>query len=258
MILLTVLVGGAGAGYFASSSDVVRISDVPRIGEGVSIPASNNVALPENETPAEEAPPETRSVTTGSNDDTEEPVAVEAEAPETPDPSQSPEPSKDSTTADTEDAQSTDEGRNGDVPDSAPAPAPAGSGDTDESSGSSADSTASAGLQLVNSHRAEAGCPAVTSDDRLIIAAQRHADDMAAHDYFSHVSQDGRTFDERIRAAGYDSPGAENIAAGQQDVDAVMAAWMDSPGHRANILNCDLGSVGLARSGNVWVQTFGY
>ncbi|SDR99542.1 Uncharacterized conserved protein YkwD, contains CAP (CSP/antigen 5/PR1) domain [Paraoerskovia marina] len=232
VLLLTVLVGGAGAGYLASSSDVVRISDVPRIGEGVSIPPGLRQAQPPEVEPAETVEPAktTTSIETGpeSDDDGDEPVAVEAATPDEEDGSRQARPTEG--TADSED----------------------GSRQARPSEGTAA------GLNLVNVERAAVGCPAVVSDDRLVAAAQAHADDMSAQGYFSHVSQDGRTFDERIRAAGYAQPGAENIASGQRTVDAVMAAWMDSPGHRANILNCDLGAVGLARTGNVWVQTFGY
>ncbi len=115
-------------------------------------------------------------------------------------------------------------------------------------------------VSLVNSFRADAGCDPVKVDDRLTAAAQGHAEDMSENDYFSHVSQDGRTFDQRIRDAGYPSPGAENIARGAQTAEQVMQMWMDSDGHRRNILNCDLNAigVGLDRDGFYWVQNFGY
>ena len=64
-----------------------------------------------------------------------------------------------------------------------------------------------------------------------------HAQDMATRGYFDHTTPEGVTFDARITAAGYAwSRAAENIAAGQRDPAAVMAAWMDSAGHRRNIL----------------------
>lgn len=113
---------------------------------------------------------------------------------------------------------------------------------------------------IVNAERADAGCGPLKVDDRITAAAQAHAEDMAAKDYFSHDSQDGRTFDQRIRNAGYPSPGAENIAVGARTADQVMQMWMDSDGHRANILNCDLNTigVGLDRNGFYWVQDFGF
>lgn len=78
--------------------------------------------------------------------------------------------------------------------------------------------------------------------------------------YFSHVSQDGRKFDTRIRNAGYPSPGGENIAKGHTSPTAVMTAWMNSTGHRANILNCTFTTIGVGfdARGNYWVQNFGH
>lgn len=115
-------------------------------------------------------------------------------------------------------------------------------------------------VSIVNAERADQGCGPLKIDDRITAAAQAHAEDMSANDYFSHDSQDGRTFDQRIRNAGYPSPGAENIAVGARTADQVMQMWMDSPGHRANILNCDLNTigVGLDRDGFYWVQDFGF
>jgi uncharacterized protein YkwD len=121
------------------------------------------------------------------------------------------------------------------------------------------DGPAAAVVDLVNRERAGAGCDPVTTDGRLAAAAQDHADDMAANGYFSHTSQDGRDFAQRIRAAGYPSPGAENIAAGQTSAESVMEAWMNSEGHRRNILDCSLTAIGVghAPAGNYWVQNFG-
>jgi uncharacterized protein YkwD len=83
---------------------------------------------------------------------------------------------------------------------------------------------------------------------------------MAANGYFSHTSQDGRSFADRVQAAGYPEPGGENIAQGQRSAQAVHDAWMDSDGHRANILNCSFTAigVGLNTSAWTWTQDFGY
>ena len=145
----------------------------------------------------------------------------------------------------------------------APAPPPPPPPETTEeppppaaSGGSAQDQVVS----LVNSFRSDAGCGPVSVDDRLTAAAQAHAEDMSDQDYFSHTSEDGRTFDQRIRNAGYPSPGAENIARGARTAEQVMQMWMDSDGHRRNILNCDLSTigVGLERDGFYWVQNFGF
>jgi uncharacterized protein YkwD len=115
-------------------------------------------------------------------------------------------------------------------------------------------------VALTNEARAAAGCGPLRVDDRITAAAQAHSDDMAANGYFSHDSQDGRSFADRIRAAGYPSPGAENIAQGQRSAQAVHQAWMNSAGHRANILNCGLTAigVGLHQGTWTWTQDFGF
>ena len=118
-------------------------------------------------------------------------------------------------------------------------------------------------LSLVNTERAKAGCGAVQNNSLLHNAARGHSSDMAANNYFSHTSQDGRTFADRIRAAGYTGSAiAENIAWGQSTPQAVMTSWMNSSGHRANILNCRYNAlgVGLAYSSDgrpYWTQDFG-
>jgi uncharacterized protein YkwD len=114
-------------------------------------------------------------------------------------------------------------------------------------------------VSLVNAERASR-CDPLAIDDRLATAAQRHSDDMAAHDYFSHTSLNGDTLADRAEAAGFTgSTLGENIAAGQRTPQDVMAAWMDSAGHRANILNCDYTviGVGLNQDGWYWTQMFG-
>lgn len=117
-------------------------------------------------------------------------------------------------------------------------------------------------LEITNTERAANGCGALVFDERLAAAARGHSVDMATQDYFDHVSKDGRTFVDRIRAAGYPSPGAENIAAGQPTAEAVMKGWMESKGHHDNIVNCDLKAlgVGVAKGGSFriyWTQNFG-
>jgi uncharacterized protein YkwD len=115
-------------------------------------------------------------------------------------------------------------------------------------------------VQLVNSARSSAGCDALRIDDRLTAAAQGHSDDMAARDYFSHTSLDGRSFADRISAAGYANPGGENIAQGQRNAQAVHDAWMNSDGHRRNILNCSFTAIGVGLNTDAWTwtQNFGY
>ncbi|HEX6472559.1 MAG TPA: CAP domain-containing protein [Streptosporangiaceae bacterium] len=117
-------------------------------------------------------------------------------------------------------------------------------------------------IRLTNKARATAGCAPLTFDTRLRTAARLHSTDMGVHDYFSHTSRNGDTFADRIEAAGYPHPGAENIARGFQTAAEVMDGWMNSAGHRANILNCGLRAIGVgvyfAPDGPWWTQDFGW
>jgi uncharacterized protein YkwD len=116
-------------------------------------------------------------------------------------------------------------------------------------------------ISIVNAERAANGCGPVAADEGLAAVARAHSADMVARDFFSHVNPDGLDPFERAAAAGQ-SARAENIAAGQPDATAVMAAWMGSSGHRANILNCGLTrlGVGVGHGGSygiTWTQLFG-
>jgi len=115
-------------------------------------------------------------------------------------------------------------------------------------------------VTLVNAARAQHGCDPLRVVPELADAAQGHSTDMADRDYFDHTTPDGVGFAERIVAAGYPNPGAENIARGQRSPTQVMNSWMESEGHRENILNCQLTAigVGLDKDGWYWTQNFGY
>ncbi|MEV4561756.1 sigma-70 family RNA polymerase sigma factor [Kitasatospora sp. NPDC049285] len=117
-------------------------------------------------------------------------------------------------------------------------------------------------LELVNTERAKNNCPPVKSNAQLATAAQKHSDDMAARSFFDHTNPDGAGPQQRIDAAGYRwSAWGENIARGQKDASSVMDSWMNSPGHRANILNCGYAELGvgihLGAGGPWWTQDFG-
>jgi uncharacterized protein YkwD len=117
-------------------------------------------------------------------------------------------------------------------------------------------------LALVNEERAKVGCSPVAANSALTGLAQRYSEDMAARGFFDHTDPDGRTPWDRAEKAGISNLGGENIARGQSDAAAVMDAWMNSPGHRANILNCDFKTLGvgveLGSGGPWWTQNFGY
>ncbi|MCC3764941.1 CAP domain-containing protein [Glycomyces sp. TRM65418] len=114
---------------------------------------------------------------------------------------------------------------------------------------------------LADQERGEAGCGSLERDSRLDAAARLHAEDMAANDYFSHDSQDGRSPTDRANAQGFEGGVGENIAMGYPDAAAAMEGWMNSEGHRANILNCEYDVIGIGvadRDGTLyWVQNFG-
>ena len=115
-------------------------------------------------------------------------------------------------------------------------------------------------VSLVNAERAAAGCGPVTWDGGLAAVAQAHSADMRDRGYFDHVNLDGLDPFDRADRAGV-SARAENIAWGQVDAADVMASWMDSAGHRANILNCGLTRLGVGvaegAGGPWWTQLFG-
>ncbi len=117
-------------------------------------------------------------------------------------------------------------------------------------------------FDLVNSQRSANGQSALTYNTEAAKVAQAKAEDMAANNYFSHTSPTyGSAFD-MLKANGisYSSAG-ENIAKGQTSSSSVMNAWMNSSGHRANILSSSYKSVGVGcavdSSGTLyWVQVF--
>lgn len=134
-------------------------------------------------------------------------------------------------------------------------------GGEDEAESSPHADVEAAVADLVSNERADAGCGALERDSRLDAAARLHAEDMAVNDYFDHTSQDGRSPTDRAVEQGYEGGVGENIAAGYPDAASVMEGWMNSEGHRANILNCDYSVIGIGvadRDGTLyWVQNFG-
>ncbi|MED3803950.1 CAP domain-containing protein [Lysinibacillus xylanilyticus] len=114
-------------------------------------------------------------------------------------------------------------------------------------------------VKLTNAERTKAGLAPFKTDDKLMAAAREKSQDMQSKNYFSHTSPTfGSPFD-RMKALGitYKSAG-ENIAQGQRTPQEVVQAWMDSPGHRANILNAKFTHIGVGyvKSGNYWTQQF--
>ena len=128
-------------------------------------------------------------------------------------------------------------------------------------------------LDLVNKQRVAAGCSPLAMQDQLTAAARGHSDAMAVQNFFSHNGKRGSTMPRRVKAQGYAGRFlAENIAAGQSSASNVVATWMQSAGHRRNILNCKYTETGIALTYQAndapikgsryglhyyWVQVFG-
>ena len=129
-------------------------------------------------------------------------------------------------------------------------------------------------LELVNEARARprncggtrfAATAPLAWNEALAAAALAHSGDMAARDYFAHADPEGRSVSQRVTAAGYRwRHVGENIAAGLGEPAGVVAGWLASPGHCANIMSADFAEMGAAfvlRAGTArgvwWSQTFG-
>ena len=126
----------------------------------------------------------------------------------------------------------------------------------------SQDAFANEVVRLVNEERAKAGLPALTVDRGAASAAQVRAKEIERS--FSHTRPDGSSFNSALTEAGVNFRGAgENIAYGQNSPEKVMEGWMNSSGHRANILNSSYTSIGVghyqnASGVNYWTQLFTY
>jgi uncharacterized protein YkwD len=113
-----------------------------------------------------------------------------------------------------------------------------------------------------NRIRADAKLPALEISRKLQASAQRHANDMAAHDRMTHKGSDGSSAIDRIKHEGYDYRRAgENIAVGRFSIERLMKGWMESPHHKRNILGT-FSQIGVAcataESGKrYWCVTFG-
>lgn len=117
-------------------------------------------------------------------------------------------------------------------------------------------------VKLVNEERAKAGLSALTMDTNLTAAANVRAQEIKQ--LFSHTRPDGTSFSTVLKEhyVSYRGSG-ENIAWGQKSPEQVMTGWMNSDGHRANILNENFKNIGVGyyqdeNGRNHWVQLFTY
>lgn len=107
----------------------------------------------------------------------------------------------------------------------------------------------------VNQVRRQRGLDPVTLDERLTRAAQAHSEDMAYNDFVGHHGSDGTTGHQRGRAAGYPVRLlGENLQMGLATVDEAVAAWMESPAHRENLLRPQFEDMGI---GYVFLESDG-
>lgn len=119
-----------------------------------------------------------------------------------------------------------------------------------------------AAVRLTNQERTRRGCAPLRVDGRLTRSARAHSRDMAAKGYFDHNSPQGVTPWQRMARAGYSNSAAENIARGYASAEETVRGWMANAGHRRNILNCQITTVGVGVAyggGDIWwTQDFGY
>jgi uncharacterized protein YkwD len=101
-------------------------------------------------------------------------------------------------------------------------------------------------VQRTNAFRKENGLPPLAVNTQLTNAAQAYAKSLAIDDNWSHTGVDGSTPWDRIKAAGYDySQAAENLAAGHITPAGAIKGWINSPGHRANMLAYQVQEIGV-------------
>lgn len=147
----------------------------------------------------------------------------------------------------------------GNTPSASPVPSEPPS---DETSSSSVSEMEKKVWELTNQARAKEGLSALQYDEKIADTARAHSADMAVRRFFDHTNPDGKSPFDRMKAAGFRySTAAENIAWNQRSPEAVMDSWLNSPGHRANILNANLTHLGvglhIATDGSYyWTQNF--
>lgn len=112
-------------------------------------------------------------------------------------------------------------------------------------------------VALVNSHRADIGCPALIWDGPLADVATAHSEEMKENNYLNHTDLSGNSPFDRMVAAGITfSAAAENIAMDDQGAQSTFDAWMNSAGHKANIENCTYTHHGVGLVGAYWTHMF--
>jgi uncharacterized protein YkwD len=110
-------------------------------------------------------------------------------------------------------------------------------------------------IRLVNGRRHSIGCPELKWNERIAAVAQRHSQDMVSRNFFNHRNPDGDDPFDRLEEAGlHFSAAAENIASGPKTGKEVYELWLNSRGHRRNMLNCRYTKQGVGRAGGRWTH----
>jgi len=120
-------------------------------------------------------------------------------------------------------------------------------------------------ITILNRKRLELGLAPLNSHGDLDAAARRHSADMAAQQFISHTGSDGSSPWDRMRDAGYQMrSGRENVAVGYPTAQAVFEGWMNSPGHRDNMLAPNVCDIGMgyvhdaaSKFGHYWTMALG-
>ncbi|WP_313342091.1 CAP domain-containing protein [Sedimentibacter sp.] len=143
-----------------------------------------------------------------------------------------------------------------------PAPEASAPSEKDTTVSSSNQSYEQKVVELVNVERQKAGLPALKLDSAISNVARTKSKDMAVNNYFAHQSPTYGSAGDMLTKFGIKwSAWGENIASGQRTPEAVVTAWMNSPGHRANILSSNFGRIGVGYVTNsngtpYWTQVF--
>jgi uncharacterized protein YkwD len=125
----------------------------------------------------------------------------------------------------------------------------------EQSSPGPADPTIQEFLQLVNAKRRSIGCPELKWDSQLALVALKHSRDMVSRNFFGHTNPDGKGPFERLQESKVVfSAAAENIASGSKTGREVFEIWLNSPGHRKNMLNCRFTRHGVANVDGRWTH----
>ena len=121
-------------------------------------------------------------------------------------------------------------------------------------------------LAIINEYRADKGLRALTLSATLGAAAEHHSRDMAENNVFSHTLSDGTSWNKNVQDHRYvrGAATAENIAAGRSSARGVFSLWVNSPGHKANMLDPKMYAIGIGRAHDesskydwYWTTTFG-